>query len=269
MDDPASSILFFFAAALMAHFAYPFREVDRSPESLSPLGLRRALRCALALSIVTLMVFTTRAGNAILTGLAQNAVDEKRSEQLYQAALALSPADAVTQQNYGMFLFYTERGAEAVPYLQYSVRRGFNCSMHYAYLAAAQIRNGDVAAAESTLRDAVKVYPRSTFLRARLASLLTDAGRTGEAESELAVGLSIDEPMTRGWWELIRNGRVAAGRAARNNPKITMPGDLFPEPNIYVVLAERREMPISRSLFDETKERNRAASAPEEGSRQR
>ncbi|MCA1849870.1 MAG: hypothetical protein LC672_02155, partial [Acidobacteria bacterium] len=89
---------------------------------------------------------------------------------------------------------------------------GYNSSVCYAYLAAAEALAGDMRAAEQTLALAVRVYPRSVFLRVRHATSLAEAGRSREASEEYSAALALDARAARGWRQLICFGRLAAKR---------------------------------------------------------
>ena len=248
----AGGLLFFFAAAIVSRFAEQTSEIEATAVIVVPRFYRAAHVGALALTVLFLYGATARAMNATRQGLAAMSREPIRAELFYRAALAWDARDAETHSNYGLWLYAQGRAREAVPHLSYGVARGFNTSGAYARLAAAEAESGDLASAEKTYAYAVQVYPRSVFLRARHAAALTEVGEPQEAGKEFAVALSLDERAARGWQQLISVGADAATRAARSDPRIASPGELFPEDCARIVISESERrfgiIPRSRSL---------------------
>jgi O-antigen ligase len=247
-----SGLVFFFAAALVAHFARAARRQQEShEETTSPSRVRRvaafkSLRLALArrahafgfaASLVVLALMCVQATNVLLLAEAQ-ASDGASAERLYRAALSWNPLDAATHYNYGAWLLAHKREREAVPHLSFALARGFHTSTCYEYLAGAQSNAGDAEASERTLAEGVRVYPRSVFLRARHASALARLGRDGESELEMRAALLLDSRAARGWRRLIDEDIDAAIAAARRDPEVPMPGELQPDDAVLAVLQE-------------------------------
>lgn len=255
-----SGLMFFFAAALVLGAASRVNARRVAPRiTLPPVLMKRAAALALA---VTLFIFCStgiQAVNVTLHGAAQASVDRRRAEQFYRAALRWNPYDPATHYDYGIWLYYQERAGEAVPHLRYATAHGFNSSVGYAYLVAAEAAAGCDADAEQTLARAVEVYPRSVFLRVRHAAALAQLNRTAEAEKEYERALATNARAARGWWQLINNGVAAAARAARHDTlSIAMPGELQPEPCVHVVLSENER----RNLSSDSAARARLLPAP-------
>lgn len=258
-----SGLVFFFAAALVAHFSRAARR-EREPrgEATSPARVRRdsaltalvtkpatafkSLRLRLArrahafgfaASLVVLALMCAQATNVLLLAEAQ-ASDGASAERLYRAALSWNPLDAATHYNYGAWLLARKREREAVPHLSFALSRGFHTSTCYEYLAGAQSNAGDAEGSERTLAEGVRVYPRSVFLRARHASALARLGRDGESELEMRAALLLDSRAARGWRRLIDEDIDAAIAAARRDPGVPMPGELQPDDAVLAVLQE-------------------------------
>jgi Tfp pilus assembly protein PilF len=179
--------------------------------------------------------------------MAATASSDEGVERFFEGALSVNPLDATTHFNYGLWLYLEKRDPQAaVPYLRYAVARGYNSSVCYAYLAAVEAGAGDMEAAERTLSQAVRVYPRSVFLRVRHASALAEQGRSPEAGEEYQTALALNSRTARGWRQLICFGRKAAKTAAFYDKTIAMPGELTPENCIFAVLDENdRRQPIA------------------------
>lgn len=241
-----SGLVFFFAAALVQHFSAKHAKAQTKTFTLTHAFARTAIASALLCSLLMLMGRGAQATNAFLRAMSASAQSAARSEQLINQALAWNPFDAPTHFNYGMFLYLERRAAEAVPHLRYAVARGYNASICYAYLAAAEAGANDLQAAEQTLAEAVRVYPRSVFLHVRHATALAEVGRTEEANAEYASALALNARVARGWRQLICFGRKAADLAAFSDKNIALPGELFPENCIFAVLDENdRRKPVA------------------------
>lgn len=272
-----SGLVFFFAAALVAHFSRAARRNQEShEETASPARLlrdptltarltkpatedaahaaalaklatafkslrlrlaRRAHAFCFAASLVVLALMCAQATNVLLLAEAQ-ASDGASAERLYRAALSWNPLDAATHYNYGAWLLARKREREAVPHLSFALARGFHTSTCYEYLAGAQSNAGDAEASERTLAEGVRVYPRSVFLRARHAAALARLGRGGESELEMRAALLLDSRAARGWRRLIDEDIDAAIAAARRDPEVPMPGELQPDDAVFAVLQE-------------------------------
>jgi predicted Zn-dependent protease len=183
-------------------------------------------------------VLSAQAAGTVLHGLAQNQPEPAAAERYYRASLSAFPANTATRFSYGLWLHDRHRDAEAVPYLTYAVEHGFNSSICYAYLAAAQDSAGNQLAAEQTLAYAVRTYPASVFLLVRHSVALRRTDRGQESEAEFAKALSLDPRTARGWQQLIENDIDAALAAAKQDATIALPGELVPQAGVFEILQE-------------------------------
>lgn len=243
-----SGLMFVFAASIVTHFAA--RSSSRERATIDEKVLVKRLPAlprpspaiGLALALVVACVMTVQAVHVQLIAAAQSAPDAERAEQLYRLALKTNPLNPSAHYQLGVWLFYRGREREAVPFLRYGVERGYNSSTCYAYLAGAESNAGDVAASERTLTEAVRVFPRSVFLRARHAAALARLNRADEAELEMTAALLLDSRAARGWRSLIDDDIDAAVAAARREPgRIAVPGELEPDDAVFAVLKENEK----------------------------
>lgn len=249
-----SGLIFFFAAALTSHSSTQQQHAKVSETKclrLAPAFARAATVAALSFSLLMLVGRGAQATNALFQGMAESAASDEQVERLYERALLWNPLDATTHFNFGMWLYLDRRAPEAIEHLRYAVARGYNSSVCYAYLAAAEAGAGELRAAEETLAEAVRVYPRSVFLRVRHAAALVEAGQSAAANEEYAAALALNSRTARGWRQLICFGRKAAKTAAFYDKGIAMPGELSPENCIFAVLDENdRRQPTA--VLDES-----------------
>ena len=223
-----SGLLFFYAAALISRTSKPTPE---PPDALgfNALSEQRIGAGMLILSLTLVVVIGVHAVSVTIAGAAERSRDLDRRERLYQTALLLNPYNAAINFSHGLSLFGQGRAREAVPRLRYAVERGFNASACYAYLASAERQSGDFPAAEKTLAQAVRVYPKSVFLRVYHAATLVKLGEFAGAEKEFLTARLINSRMARGWWLLIDGGYAKASEAAMEDPNIAAPDELHPD----------------------------------------
>lgn len=239
-----SGLIFFFAAALVARFARGTEVKEEKPARarLSQTFTRRATACAFLFALLMFSGISMQALNVTEHGRAQSSKDAALTDSGFRKALFWNPLDGATHFNYGIRLFHQGRYQEAVQHLRYGIDNGMNTSVCYGYLAAAQMKSGQMEHAAGTLKEGLRVYPVSIFLRVRLATVLSKSGKEQEAAAEMARAISIREDMARGWWELINSGKDAAMEAAKAAPdKVGTPGSLLPRDAVFLVLSENRE----------------------------
>jgi O-antigen ligase len=233
-----SGLVFFFAAALVSHYASAGTARPSPATTGSPVFARMALACALVCSAVIFVGAGAQASNSIMHACAESNPSSAQAEQYYRLALRFNDFDAGSHFNYGLLLYNQRRPGEAVSHLRYAVANGINTSTSYASLAAAEEQAGDLGAAEQTLANAVRIYPRSVFLLVRHAAALARLGRTEESDSEFSAALLVDSRAARGWYQLINFDIDAAMVAATQDTNIAMPGELLPQNGVFVVLKE-------------------------------
>jgi len=243
-----SGLVFFFAAALVASRARATGSRESDATYRTPFRLTRSFALggdalSLAAALVVLFAMCFQATSITLLASAQSSAgDPARAGRLYRTLLALNPLDPVTRFNYGLILNSGKNEREAIPHLRYALARGFHTSTCYAYLAGAESNAGELDAAERTLAEGVRVYPRSVFMRVRHAAALRRSGREREAELEMSVAILIDSRAARGWQMLIENDIDAAIAASkRDSAIIATPGELQPEDAVFAVLEENEK----------------------------
>ena len=236
----AGGLVFFFAAALINRRSgshQPPAESERLIQ-VSTHTVRYVHLCFLPLMLFCVALLTAQAAGITLHAWAETAADATQAERYYRRSLAVYPTNNSAKFSYGMWLNRKGRSTEGVHYLQSAVDRGFNNSVCFAYLAGAQASAGDLAAAEQTLAQAVKIYPVSVFLIVRHAAALERNGSREEAQAEFSRAVSIDSRKALGWRELIDNDIDAALQAAQQNNSIAMPSELSPESAVLAIMQE-------------------------------
>ena len=189
---------------------------------------------ALALPILLAIFSLTKAGSQYIL------LNGERSKSLDTAISSFNTAAAIDPDNPGAELAAAEayvrekQWASAVPHFRRSIDRGFGVSLVYSYMANAQEMSGDFATAESTLREAASIFPRSAFIRARLAFVLENQNRYEEANQQLEIGRTYSLPQINGWFSVIKDGILNAHLNATRDPlNYDAPPELKPQNAIH------------------------------------
>jgi O-antigen ligase len=254
----SSGLLFFFAAAIVTQFAGA--RTKQSPGfTVSPFLARFATASGLVFATAFVAVMSLQGTNAILRAFAVNQTttlpaqsdDSNKVEKLFRAALSSNPYDGATHFDFGGWLDAKRRYNEAAQHLSFATEHGFNSSTCYAYLARAQAAAGDTVAAEQTLAKAVRIYPRSVFLRVRHSIALAEIGKAAEASQEYELALATNKPAARGWRHLMCFGADEAYAASNNDSGISPPRKLEPQAWAYPASAEQALRPPTAYPTDE------------------
>jgi O-antigen ligase len=232
-------LIFFFSGALICRRVNldHTRSVESSKIRFSSLKLRFLKFASIACTVLAVCVFTAQATGSTLQAIAEGPSNDQ-AEWYYRESLRVFPASASTHFAYGTWLASRGRGAESARYLEYATQRGFNSSVCYEFLGAAQGGAGNLVAAEQTFAKAVVVYPRSVFLLVRHAEALKRLGRIEDSQAEFSRALMIDARAARGWQQLIVNDIDAAYLASAKDNEVVPPGDLTPQAAMLSVLHE-------------------------------
>jgi hypothetical protein len=160
--------------------------------------------------------------------------DAQLAIERFETAAWLDPDNAGPELAAAERLTSEKRWAEAVPYFQFSIQKGFGVSVIYSYLANAQEQAGDLPAAAESLRAAIEIFPRSVFLRARYAIVLEKLGYEDEALKQMEIARSIDLRQANGWYSVIKEGILNAHiHATKDSTHYAAPPELLPENAIH------------------------------------
>jgi tetratricopeptide (TPR) repeat protein len=158
---------------------------------------------------------------------------------LYQTAIGLDSEDPNPHFYLGNRMIAAGRYAEAAKHLNLAIQLGQGGSPTYSLLATAQFLSGNTGAAESTFSEAVKLYPRSTFVLSRYAFFLKLNGKMDAAATILERARTIHKPSSETWWTMSNDGAVKASKNASQNKELNEIMDLVPNAAIYAVKTER------------------------------
>lgn len=234
-----NGIVFFFVLAVATYEIQKIYRKKKKAESAVSISPKPVL--AFSLSLVSLLfIFSLSANLSNYYVLrAESTEDFAAAENLYRQAISLNPHNASAYFSYGQQLYFKKQPDKAVPMLEKAIENGLDVSMTFSYLASAQAATQNAQAAEETIARALRIYPRSTFLRVRYASLLEKKGETEKSNEQLEIAHRINDKQANGWRQLITTGAKASALKARNDSQITAPYNLLPTGGLYAVLDEQ------------------------------
>jgi O-antigen ligase/Tfp pilus assembly protein PilF len=236
-----NGFVFFFVLAVAASRSFKAVNIEQGSNVsfLGPGRLKFAVSTGVCLSLLLTAYCVVRVTSVAIT---ENANATARlDEAIPQYRLAMRIDNENPEAPYFLGLRSIEQGhpADAVPYLQDSVRIGKARSSDLSFLATAQELSGDNMGAEQTFEQAVLLYPRSPFVLTRYAALLQKNGRAEQASEILTRARMIDQKQANSWWAMITVSPQAAADLANRRPDYLQLMDLKPQDSMYAVKAER------------------------------
>lgn len=179
------------------------------------------------------------AASQILATMGERQADAGRAQNYFGLSLTFFPENGGAQLAYSSRAASQGRYGEAARLVESSIQNGTGASVTYARLADLYLDAGDTAAAEGGLKRGIRVFPRSLYLRARLAVLLERAGRSEDSRAELEAARAIDLRQANGWYAIITKGSSDAYQISRNDPTVAGPAELLPSNAVYPYLDEK------------------------------
>lgn len=234
-----NGIVFFIVLAIATQRLLTTGERDVESVYFTPGRVRLAMAFGLLICLGLITYSGLRVGSAMVTTRANQTSSFAAALSLYDLAMRLDDENPNVRQNLGMRFFRNRRYAEAVPFLESAISIGRAPSSELSYLAATKSLAGDEAGAEETMSVAAALYPRSTFVLTKYASVLSDNGKTDAASKIFERAARIDERSARTWQALILSGPKALSDLAARDPGYSPVMQLQPQDSIYAVVTER------------------------------
>jgi O-antigen ligase len=231
-----NGITFFFILAVASRLLIREAPVERATENIPRVAFSLASAAA---CLVLIALCGIRVSSAHLTHRGNSTEDLAAAATYYETAMALDHNNPDAPYALGRRLIENRRYSEAISYLRHSINIGKATSTDYSYLATAQTLAGDNTGAEATFREAVIMYPRSTFVRTRYAALLQMNEKYDEAAVQFAKAQEIDLASANAWRALITQGAKQATALSQKRTDHTPVMDLHPYQSIYAVIEER------------------------------
>ncbi|MCY7348061.1 MAG: O-antigen ligase family protein, partial [Pyrinomonadaceae bacterium] len=197
---PANGVCFFFLLALAANEFFKkgkSETVIEENEKKYEFGFWKfkpaLISGGLLIGGAMLIFSAVRGASLMYLQAALDSSDKTAAEADYQKAIALDDREPLFRYYYGSFLYNQKRAAEAISPIRWAIDHGISTSINYFNLAAAQTVSHQTAEAEQTFAEALRVYPRSVFLRTAYASFLENNGREADSEIEFAKALQTNQ----------------------------------------------------------------------------
>ncbi len=195
---------------------------------------------SLGVAALLLIFSTLKAGSRYIHFYGERSTDLATATKYFEMASSLDPDNPGAELAAADAFAHEKLWADAVPHYRRAIGRGFGVSVVFSYLANAQEMSGDLGAAETTLKEAVSIFPRSSFLRARLAVVQEKLGKQEEAGKQIKLARYYDERQTNGWYAVIKDGILNAHLKATADPThFAAPPELLPENAIHAYNTEK------------------------------
>lgn len=241
-----NGLVFFIVLAVLSNLSNRRRTPERS---LEPVKIRIVCSAGIMVSLLLLAYHVPRAVAAYRIARAEQSSYEDARSSL-ASARTLDPESPIAYRVEGMLLFERREFAEASRFLQRMIDLGHATSTDFSYLASSQFLSNDIEGAEKTLKEAISLYPHSTFLRVRLSVIQSALGKVEESNDQFEFTKTIDARQALTWRNFIERG---AEYASHRSFAEKLPGvmDLHPNQAIYAVQREREiRFPEEKSKID-------------------
>lgn len=217
------------------------RHTAAKPSSASKTKWRILFACvaALAVMLATYSIVRIVALQTAINGMSLSDPDDRNAA--VEKAIMMDPANATLEWGFAKDLLTDKQYAGSAMHFRRAIDKGKATSIDYARLSIAQALGGDLDGAESTIREALRAYPRSAFLYARLAYILERKGQPAESARVLDRAVALDKGQALSWWNFMTKGGAVAAKEAFDQ-KLPPLMDLMPREAVYAIKDEREAL---------------------------
>lgn len=225
-----SGIVFFLVFAVAVNEIVKMNKPtpDRQPSAAPSRSTSIPILLAFIL-VGMLTIFSLKAAAEYCVFKADRTEDKETALELYRRALSLDPNYAAAYLRSSGRNYVDKDHDEAARLLRLAIDHGYGVVLTYSALADSNEKAGDPVSAEQTFKEALRIFPRSVFLRVRYALFLNDEGRSDASAAEMATARAIDERQANGWFNIITIGSVRTFYAAQTDKTMAPPAELEPE----------------------------------------
>ncbi len=236
---PANGLCFFFLLAVAASGIF-VRPSDPA-HAREFRGKQLFLAVGLLVSISMIGFSAVRALSINHLTNFQNSADSDHAEQEIINAIALDPSEPMFRSYYGQHLYLLGRYDEAIPQMRLGIRDGLAGSPFYFNLLAAEMRAGHVDDAIRTFDEALRVYPRSVFLRTAYAAFLKRQDDVAAASAEYKRAFEINPGQAKSWQLAHDEGLERLALVSNTDPEFFHPMELIPYDGAIVLSNFQRQ----------------------------
>jgi tetratricopeptide (TPR) repeat protein len=224
-----NGIAFFLLLAIAVHeLNKRSSEMTTKRGTLPHFNIRWAVPLVSAILLIQTCFFSAKGVAEYIAITAGMTADHDEANTMYDLALQMDPDYSSLLLLGAMRSIESNDFQAAETKMRRAVDNGMGVPTTYSTLAKFQYENGEAEKAESSLAEALTIFPRSVFLRSRLAILLEDSGKIDEADIQLRAADSVDPRQAAGWHKLLKKGGLTAYLEARNGQDAAIPSELVP-----------------------------------------
>ncbi len=242
---PANGICFFFVLAIAVS------KLSNKKQTVNLNKLTPQMRPILAFAaflicVATLAFSATRGVNLHYVNASQKTADKFEIEQNLTNALYFDENDGLSNYEFARFLSSNKQYPEAAKYYRKAINNGISTSTAFFDLASNQILANKNIEASNSFEEAIKLYPRSIFLRTNYAKFLEENKNVAESNAQLVIAYKLNESDAKSWWLLLsRDFSVTK----IHQEKVTETMNLQPINGVYAVIDYQKEKyPMSISV---------------------
>lgn len=169
--------------------------------------------------------------------------EDKQAEQAFLEALRFSPNDSEAHNNYGWFLCTHGRAEQSISHFLAAIKNPLYATPDRAYLNAGICarKQGDDAAAERYLLNALKIRPLQQQALYQIAELYFAQGRYEEANHNLGRHLQVTAPSADSLWLAVRLDRKLGDRNAEASHSLQLRRQFPESPQVKLLKSGRYE----------------------------
>jgi hypothetical protein len=225
-----NGVVFFLVLAIAVHELRKDKISSENANDRLPrlLKSRWAVSAVFVILLIQTAFFSSRGAAEYFAIAAATKSDHEEAIKTYDLAFKLDPNYPSLMINSAWRSELSGDSLAAVHKMSRAIDDGMGVPTTYSTLAKYQTNAGLLDDAEQTLIEAIQIFPRSVFLRTRLAVLLQNSGKIFEAEVQLDAAANIDSRQAAGWYNLLQKGSLAAFLEAQENKNAALPADLVP-----------------------------------------
>lgn len=225
-----NGVTFFVVFAVAVHeLAKARRCTERSPWwNLFPVAMTLLAAIILTLGLKAAAEWSVASGD--------RAPDGTQAIQLYRRAASLDPDYSAAYYRLSRRTYEAGDYQGAAAELRRAIDRGMGVVLTYSQLADCFEKAGDNTQAAATYDEALRIFPRSVFLRVRYSIFLMKISRSDAADAQAVSAREIDRRQANGWHSLMTKGSLASYLAARDGGDLDPPAELRPESAVHQFL---------------------------------
>lgn len=178
-----------------------------------------------------------------LVNRAENTTEFESAKRDFETALMIDPEYAGAYLSYGARLVGENDRRSAAEMMEFGTKNGIGLTITYSQIARHWAAAGENERAIGAYLEAIRIYPRSVYIRVEYATFLESLGRIDDANASLDIARSIDAKLANTWYLLIKEGSLKTFQTSQTDPEILPPSNLIPQNAVLQYTDEVRTPP--------------------------